>query len=115
MNATKYDKRQNNGYKTQNFYKNGNFEPGLCLNYNPRHICWDNTPSLPFNVGKNWKKHKSFIARVIRSIFNATLGGGGGEENARMIEQLNENLSLSVPTNYDADCSYMCQSDVLDK
>ena len=31
---------------------------------------------------------------------------GGGEENIRTIEQLNENLSLSVPTNYDADCSW---------
>ena len=29
--------------------------------------------------------------------------GGGGE--TRTIEQLNENLSLSVPTKYDADCS----------
>ena len=30
---------------------------------------------------------------------------GGGGENIRMIEQLNANLSMSVPTNYDADCS----------
>ena len=75
----------------------------------PRHICWDSGPSLPFIVGKNWKKHDSFIARAIRTLFNATLGG----ENVHMIEQLNENLSWSVPTSYDVDCSsvdYILQS-----
>ena len=106
MNAKKYDsKRQNDGYKTQNFYKNGNFdffghlsrnqigqtvttsilaiphvfskllllfysiessypiklyiwwhlaiEPGLCLNYNPIHICWEQYSLSPLQC---WKK-----------------------------------------------------------
>ena len=47
---------------------------------------------------KTGKKHNSFIARGIRTLFNTTLGG----QNIRMIEQLN--LSSSVPTNYEADC-----------
>ena len=48
-----------------------------------------------------------FIARAIKTLFNAIFGGGGGggeAENISTIEQLNENLSLSVATNYDADC-----------
>ena len=36
--------------------------------FNPRHICWDSGPSLLFNVGKNWKKHDSFIAPAIRTL-----------------------------------------------
>ena len=68
--------------------------------YSPRHICWD-------KCWKNCEKHDSFIARAIRTLFYATFvgGGGGGGENILMIKQLNENLSLSVPTNYDVDCS----------
>ena len=31
-------------------------------------------------------------------------GGGGRGENTHMIEQLNENLSLNVPTNHNVDC-----------
>ena len=61
--------------------------------YSPRHICWDSGPSLPFNAEKkNWTKHDSFIACARITVFNATLGMG---ESIRMIEQLNENLSLS--------------------
>ena len=74
----------------------GNYKPITEVTYSPRHISWASGPSLPFNVGKNWKKHVSFIARTIRTLFNATLGG----KNIQMIEQLNEDLSLSVPTNY---------------
>ena len=38
--------------------------------------------------------------------------GGGGGENIRTIEQLNENLSLSAPTNYDADCRFAIRLDL---